>query len=64
MIEKNPDIINQTIDFWTKRTGQEISPEDAREMIQNISGFFQVLSEWDKESNGGSKEYMKPESSK
>jgi hypothetical protein len=40
------DILNQTIAFWSERTGQEFSHEDAREMVANVSGFFTVLAEW------------------
>jgi hypothetical protein len=40
------DIFNQTIAFWSERTGQEFSQEDAREMVANVSGFFTVLAEW------------------
>ena len=45
-MKQTPDIINQTMDFWFKRTGQEFSSEDARQMVLNVSGFFQILSEW------------------
>jgi len=45
---KNPekDITKYTIDFWHRRTGKTFSQEDARQMVTNISGFFNVLSEW------------------
>ena len=39
-------MIEQTTVFWSERTRTEISPEDAREMVANVSGFFQVLGEW------------------
>ena len=42
------DIIEQTLNFWGKRTGKDLSREEAREMVANVSGFFQVLAEWDR----------------
>ncbi len=45
-----PDIIEHTIAFWRKRTGEECSHEDARQMVANITGFFDVLAEWDRYS--------------
>jgi hypothetical protein len=42
-----PDQIERTVTFWEGRTRKEYSREDAREMLANISGFFDVLAEWD-----------------
>jgi hypothetical protein len=44
------DIVEYTIAFWSARTEQEVSREDARQMLVNVSGFFQLLAEWDKEA--------------
>jgi hypothetical protein len=44
------DIIEQTIAFWRERTGQEYSQEDARQMVANVTGFFQVLTEWEQQA--------------
>jgi len=41
------DLIDQTIYVWRGRSGGAISREDAREMINNISGFFEVLAAWE-----------------
>ncbi len=50
-MEKNEqDVIEQTVEFWKKRTGRDITREDAREMIHNVSGFFQILAEWDRKN--------------
>lgn len=48
MQKKKEDIIKDTVEFWKKRTDKEFSPEDAKEIINNISGFFQILAEWDR----------------
>ena len=43
---REPDVLDQTIAFWSQRTGQVLSREDARQIVVNVSGFFQVLEEW------------------
>jgi len=40
------DPVDKTIRLWRHRTRGPVSPEDAKEMINNIAGFFQVLSDW------------------
>lgn len=47
------DVIDETIRFWGKRAGVELSREDGREIIENISGFFRVLDEWSRSSQTG-----------
>ena len=48
MQRQTQDILNQTIAFWSERSGQEFSQEDAREIVANVSGFFTVLAEWER----------------
>lgn len=46
MTKYSPDLIEQTITVFQKRTGRVISEEDARQAVENISGFFRVLQNW------------------
>lgn len=46
MAQYSPELIEQTISIFESRTGRVISEEDARQAVENISGFFQVLQEW------------------
>jgi hypothetical protein len=46
MARYSPELIDQTIAVFRSRTGRELSQEKARQAIENISGFFQVLSDW------------------
>lgn len=39
--------IQETREFWEKRTGQPLTDEDAREIIANVTGFFKVIAKWD-----------------
>lgn len=47
MIERDESIIDQTIEFWQSRTSEQLTRESARQIVANVSGFFQVLAEWD-----------------
>ena len=42
------DFIDQTIAVWQKRTERNLTREDGREIIENISGFFSILQEWER----------------
>jgi hypothetical protein len=48
--KEHPDILEKTMAFWAERTGKSFSREEAREMVANVSGFFQVLAEWDRKA--------------
>jgi hypothetical protein len=39
--------IDRTLDFWRKRTGQQLTNEDARQITLNMTRFFEILAEWD-----------------
>jgi hypothetical protein len=45
--EGRPDLIQDTIRFWEGRFGRQVTPEEAREMIENVVGYFSLLAEWD-----------------
>lgn len=46
MAHYSPELLEQTITVFKRRTGRVISEENAREAVDNISGFFRVLQEW------------------
>lgn len=46
MAQYSPKLIEQTILVFKNLTGSKTSEEDARQAVENISGFFQVLQEW------------------
>lgn len=43
----DPEFLDKTIAFWQPRTTRTLTREDARQMIENATGFFRVLAEWD-----------------
>ena len=40
---------NEAIKKWSKLDGRQISETKYDEICQNLSGFFKMLDEWDKE---------------
>jgi hypothetical protein len=42
------DFLDETVAFWQKRSKRQLTREDGREIIENLTGFFRVLQEWDR----------------
>jgi hypothetical protein len=42
------EFLDETIAFWQPRAKRTLTREDAREIIENLTGFFRVLDEWDR----------------
>jgi hypothetical protein len=42
----NDNLIDQTIALWQTRLRRDLSREDARQIVENVTGFFSVLAEW------------------
>jgi hypothetical protein len=40
------ELIGRTREVWQPRRGHDLSPEDARQIAANVTGFFSVLAEW------------------
>ena len=38
--------IARTGQFWQPRLGRDLTDEDARQIMHNVTGFFGVLAEW------------------
>lgn len=43
---KKEKLVEETSRFWSSKTGELVSLDDAREMIQNVSRFFGILKKW------------------
>ena len=48
MAKNKREIIDLTIDFWQPHYRQELTRENAREIVENTAGFFKILAEWDR----------------
>ena len=44
-MEKLP-LIEETIQLWQPRTSRPLTGEDARQMVENVVGFFTTLQNW------------------
>ena len=42
----NDNLIDQTLEFWQPRLRRDLSCEDARQIVENVVGFFDVLAAW------------------
>jgi hypothetical protein len=39
-------LFEETIRFWQARTPRPLTPEDGRQMVENVTGFFNTLQRW------------------
>jgi hypothetical protein len=42
----NDNLIDQTCQVWQRRLGRNLTREDARQIAENVTGFFGLLAEW------------------
>jgi hypothetical protein len=42
----NDNLIEGTRRLWHSRLGRDVGCEDARQIAENVTGFFAVLAEW------------------
>jgi hypothetical protein len=42
----NDNLIDRTIALWQPRLGRDLTREDARQILKDVTGFFSVLHEW------------------
>lgn len=43
--------IEETLQFWQQRTSRPLTHEDARQMVENVTGFFTTLQRWSVEAD-------------
>ncbi len=41
------DGVGRTLEVWQPRTTRRLTREDARQIIENVTGFVQILFEWE-----------------
>ena len=42
----NDNLIGRTRQVWQSRIKRDLTDEDARQIAENVTGFFSVLAEW------------------
>lgn len=40
------NLIDRTIETWRPRLNRDMTREDARQIVENVTGFFSILAEW------------------
>jgi len=45
----NDNFLDRTIAVWRHRLGREVSREEARQITENVTGFFNILLEWSRD---------------
>jgi hypothetical protein len=40
------DLFDRTREVWQPRIGRNLTDEDARQIAENVTGFFAILAEW------------------
>ena len=50
MTKDESGLIDRTLELWQPRYTESLGPEDARVIANNIAAFFDVLRQWDRES--------------
>ena len=52
MKKESQDFTEETRTFWKEQRGIILSEEESTDMIENLTGFFDILNEWDKKIEG------------
>ena len=47
MKKSEDNLIDRTLEVWQPRNANRLSDEDARAILENVTGFFTLLSEWE-----------------
>jgi hypothetical protein len=42
----NDNLTERTCQLWKRRLGRDLSREGARQIAENVAGFFAILAEW------------------
>jgi hypothetical protein len=42
----NNNLIDRTLEVWRPRVGRDLSCDGARQIAENVIGFFAILAEW------------------
>jgi hypothetical protein len=45
-LSENNNLLDRTIVLWQPRLRRDLSREDARQIVENVTEFFSILHEW------------------
>jgi hypothetical protein len=49
-MKPSPELIRRTIDVWQPLSEEKLNEEDAREIVENLTGFFSLLRQWEQKN--------------
>ncbi len=55
MVGTKNRFIEQTLELWQQRSTRALTREDARQIIDNATGFFRTLLEWETAEHNSTK---------
>jgi hypothetical protein len=44
---KNDRVLDKALEIWQTHSSRPLTREDAREIAENVVGFFRILQEWE-----------------
>ena len=50
------EFLEQTLETWQGRASRTLTREDAREIVENVTGFFELLLAWEVAEEAASKD--------
>lgn len=50
MSKENKDFLKYSQRFWSEKYGRELSIEETKEIIHNLTGYFKVLIDWNSQN--------------
>lgn len=56
MSKYNKEFLKETIHVWQPLSEEKLNEEDAREIVENLTGFFSLLRQWEQENGKEEKE--------
>ena len=56
----NDNLIDRTRKVWKPRLGRGLSGEEARQVAENVTGFFAILAEWSRAEQLGANDNRVP----
>jgi hypothetical protein len=58
----NDNLIDRTVALWQRRLERDLTRENAREIVENVTGFFNILAEWSQaEMSRSANDNVRPE---
>jgi hypothetical protein len=45
--EARAKLLDRTLEVWQPRTSRKLTREDARQIVENVTGFVRILLEWE-----------------